>query len=140
MEKMLESINKARSVADNGGDEISQGKLVFEKDKVWDTTHMFTALVRMIFIKEKITIQAIGHYMLVKMAKGGASKRDIGYKTGNILKSLVRPRPTFYTFYKVMCLLGYEMDITIKLKRNGKTVSYNYNELLKEFTKDRYGK
>ena len=108
---------------------------VFTKEDVTLTTNMLSKLMRAIFVKEKISSDELKYKQRIYLIeKDMASEIDSGTfltaKT-NLIAALSRPRVTFVKLYEALVeILGYSMDITIHLTRDGKTTNYRYSELM----------
>lgn len=134
MDKMLEYIKNSPTLDENSTD--NTGEPLFKPHHVWATSNSFGQLVRMIFCEEGITVRMFRTAIMKTYLKHGRPQRIATSQQSNLFKAITRKRPTFYKFKEIICdILGYDMDITITLTKNGKTKSYNYKKLLKKYMK-----
>lgn len=136
MDKIMDYIKNSPTINDGDGNADNTGDMVFEPHHVWATNSMFGQLVRMIFCEERITVRRFRKAVLNTYLKHGRPLKIATSQQSNLLKAIVRQRPTIYKFKEIISdILGYDIDITISLTRNGVTKHYSYKKLIKKYMK-----
>ena len=134
MKDIIDIIEKSPIIHDKNIDSDNTGELMFSPHHVWATNSMFGQLVRMIFCEEKITLRMFRRAVLKTYLEHGKPQKIATSQQSNLLKAITRPRPTIYKFKEIICgILGYDIDITISLTKNGKTSHYSYRNLIKKY-------
>lgn len=114
-------------------DRITGGVPVFTEEDVFKSRNMLSQIMRAIFIKEKINIQDLGSKQRTYLISSEIDPSKFSTAKTNLLAALARPAVSFNKFYEtIVNILGYTMDISITLSKDGVEKKYVYSKLIPE--------
>ena len=128
MLKTLDSIDTSKQPEENhpiGGTEV------FTEEDIFKTDNILSRLMRAVFVKEKITIQEITFKQREFLIAMDTDPAKFSTARTNLIAALCRTSVSFNKFYEaIVNILGYKMDITITLTKNGESKSFTYSEIV----------
>lgn len=113
------------------------GTPLVDKHDVFKTPHVLARLFRAIVVKEHITLEEIRDKNKIMLAKREVDPATFAYANSNLVANITKPSLSFNKFMTTMVdVLGYEVTIDVTTTRDGKTVKYDYNELMESIAED----
>lgn len=136
-------LNELKSAVKNSNKPIIGNKshgtrCVFLVKDVFKTQNMLSRLLRGIAIKENITIDLIKSCVRQAMVRTGRQQeKNSSYDDStNIISAITRNAVSFNKCFELLStILGYEVDLTIHLTKDGVRRSYNYKEVHQDMQK-----
>lgn len=118
-----------------------QGTPIFTQADLKTTTHPLAQLIRMLFIRDNITLEKFQalHYDLAM--RTFMSANNMNYERNNMKRSLMQNEITWNFFEKILMVLGYDLaDITLQLfdKKSNQLDSISRSDVTNAIKNDPY--
>jgi hypothetical protein len=135
LQKMLKDLGEAVIHNVKPIDPNAATPLFTVDDVVEKTRNMLSQLFRAIMLKEKVTVQEISHKQRITLSRLNVDPAKFPTAKTNLIAALARPAVSFNKFYEaIVNILGYKMDLTIHLEKDGVKRDYRYSELMAEMS------
>ena len=103
---------------------------VFKLHNVFQTRNMLSRLLRSIVIEEGITIPQIEDCLRQAIIRTGRKTNELHQDKENLISAISRDAVSFNKAFELLStVLGYEVDVTIHLKKDKQEASYRYSEI-----------
>jgi hypothetical protein len=121
-------------------DQESGGRCIFTVADFFKTKNMLSKLLCGIILKERITLSQVENCLRMAIIKAGRKLNELSQDKGNLIKAISGESVSFNKVVQLLVTtLGYDMDITITLTKDGVARKYTYSELAVEM-KQRFKK